>query len=125
LLSKDPNEKIASENVITFLHKYYPKILDNTDEYFLKREDGNYICGVKIQTNVKFRDGAPLFIQKAAAKQLVLKTEFHYDPSIYKEMLNKWANENGFLFDSKSFYILYIKYSWNNSPKIKVCVNLL
>lgn len=130
LLSEGKDEESASRRVVSFLQKYHPEMLWGAACYVKKTEAG-CICGVKVPQKVGFREGAPLSLQLPQEKQLVLQMSYPCDEEGHRQLLFRWAAENGFSVAAESFYTVYHtapsdKNFWSVKPcEVHMHVNLL
>lgn len=114
-------EKIASQAVIDFLLKHYPYIIRASKEFYLRKEINNYICGVRIKSELRVDDAENIeCLTTNRDNYLVLESNVMGDYDRYADMILSFARDNGMTADENGLFAMYDATESFDNPRIKM-----
>lgn len=111
-------EKKASRDVVEYLAKNYPYIIMNSKEFFFRRKDDCFTCGVKINAHIQ-TDGDIHIVDYKEQGFAVLYFSGIGDYTRSVEMLIAWISENNFVASGEPFAVYDTDKSYEN-PEMKL-----
>ena len=117
----DNAEKVASQTVIGYLAERYPYIVKASREYYLRKDQDSYACGVRIEPGQRIAcNGKVACAATSHGKYLVLESSVAGDYYRYAGMLLGFARDNGMKADTQGIFAVYdAKESFDN-PKARM-----
>lgn len=100
-------EKKASENIVSYLLKYYPYLIAISRIFYIKKEANICTSGIIIDNNIKIKNSGMQILSIKASRYAVLYCNGVGDFEKNKQTLFSWMNENNIKASDEAFSLYY------------------
>lgn len=98
-------ENIATKNLTEFISNYHPYFYTTQKEYYIKKQNNEYICGINLNHKVSLPKNNIEHLGVPQGLYAVLEGSCFNNSDEYEQILISWLNENGIETDDEPFTV--------------------